>query len=85
MTYETFSLDIDSDGIALVTIDLHGQSMNVWNEALITDFKAFVEELISNDDIKGAVITSGNEIRFPRGCRSQHAWRVGSEQHGRGV
>jgi len=44
MTYETLTIDIDSDGIALVTIDLPGQSMNVWNEALIADFKAFVEE-----------------------------------------
>lgn len=68
MTYETFSLDIDSDGIALVTIDLPGQSMNVWNEALITDFKAFVEELISNDDIKGAVITSGKKSGFLAGA-----------------
>lgn len=68
MTYETFSLDIDSDGIALVTIDLPGQSMNVWNEALITDFKAFVEELISNDDITGAVITSGKKSGFLAGA-----------------
>ena len=52
MTYETFTVDIDSDGIALVTIDLPGQSMNVWNEALMNDFKAFVEDFISNDDIK---------------------------------
>lgn len=68
MTYETFSLDIDSDGIALVTIDLPDQSMNVWNEALITDFKAFVEELISKDDIKGAVITSGKKSGFLAGA-----------------
>ena len=68
MTYETFSLDIDSDGIALVTIDLPGQSMNVWNQALITDFKAFVEELISNDDITGAVITSGKKSGFLAGA-----------------
>ena len=32
MTYETFTVDIDSDGIALVTIDVPGVSMNVWNE-----------------------------------------------------
>ena len=68
MTYETLSLDIDSDGIALVTIDLPGQSMNVWNEALIADFKSFVDELIGNDAIKGAVITSGKKSGFLAGA-----------------
>ncbi|MGB5724013.1 MAG: enoyl-CoA hydratase-related protein, partial [Parasphingorhabdus sp.] len=68
MTYETFTVDIDSDGIALVTIDLPGQSMNVWNQALITDFKAFVEELIGKDEIKGAVITSGKKSGFLAGA-----------------
>ncbi len=68
MTYETFTVDIDSDGIALVTIDLPGQSMNVWNEALITEFKAFVDEFIGNDDIKGVVITSGKKSGFLAGA-----------------
>ncbi|MEP6011205.1 MAG: enoyl-CoA hydratase-related protein, partial [Parasphingorhabdus sp.] len=68
MTYETFTVDIDSDGIALVTIDVPGVSMNVWNEALIADFKAFVPELNSNDAIKGAVITSGKKSGFLAGA-----------------
>ncbi|WP_108811493.1 3-hydroxyacyl-CoA dehydrogenase NAD-binding domain-containing protein [Sphingorhabdus sp. Alg231-15] len=68
MTYETLTVDIDSDGIALVTIDLPGQSMNVWNEGLMADFPKFVEELIANDDIKGAVITSGKKSGFLAGA-----------------
>ena len=68
MSYETFTVDIDSDGIALVTIDLPGQSMNVWNQALIADFKAFTEELINKDEIKGAVITSGKKSGFLAGA-----------------
>lgn len=68
MTYETLTVDIDSDGIALVTIDLPGQSMNVWNEGLMADFPKFVDELISNDDIKGAVITSGKKSGFLAGA-----------------
>jgi 3-hydroxyacyl-CoA dehydrogenase / enoyl-CoA hydratase / 3-hydroxybutyryl-CoA epimerase len=68
MTYETLTVDLDSDGIALVTIDLPGQSMNVWNQALIADFKAFIEELISKDEIKGAVITSGKPSGFLAGA-----------------
>ncbi|MEM8772779.1 MAG: 3-hydroxyacyl-CoA dehydrogenase NAD-binding domain-containing protein [Pseudomonadota bacterium] len=68
MTYETLSVDIDSDGIALVTIDLPGQSMNVWNEALMADFEKFVDDFVSNDDIKGAVITSGKQSGFLAGA-----------------
>jgi len=68
MTYETLSVDIDSDGIALVTIDVPGQTMNVWNEGLIADFPKFVDELISNDAIKGAVITSGKKSGFLAGA-----------------
>ena len=68
MTYETLSVDIDSDGIALVTIDLPGQSMNVWNEDLMKDFEAFVDDLIANETIKGAVITSGKSSGFLAGA-----------------
>ncbi len=68
MTYKTFTVDIDSDGIALVTIDLPGQSMNVWNGELMAEFPKFVDELISNDDIKGAVITSGKKSGFLAGA-----------------
>ncbi len=68
MSYETITVDIDGDGIALVTIDLPGQSMNVWNETLMQEFQAFVEDFVSNDDIKGAVITSGKKSGFLAGA-----------------
>ncbi len=68
MTYTTLKLDIDADGIALVTIDLPGQSMNVWNEALMADFAKFVDDFVGNDAIKGAVITSGKASGFLAGA-----------------
>ena len=68
MAYETFSVDVDSDGIALVTIDLPGQSMNVWNEALLREFDAFVDAFIADDAMKGAVITSGKTSGFLAGA-----------------
>ncbi|RFB06177.1 3-hydroxyacyl-CoA dehydrogenase NAD-binding domain-containing protein [Parvularcula marina] len=68
MTYTTFSFETDSDGIALLTIDLPGQSMNVWNQALIDDFEKAVDEFLSNDDIKGLVITSGKPSGFLAGA-----------------
>ncbi len=68
MSYETITVDIDADGIALVTIDLPGKSMNVWNAALMREFSSFVDEFCTNDDIKGAVITSGKKSGFLAGA-----------------
>ncbi|MEO0399491.1 MAG: 3-hydroxyacyl-CoA dehydrogenase NAD-binding domain-containing protein [Pseudomonadota bacterium] len=68
MAYEALSVDVDSDGIALVTIDLPGQSMNVFNEALMRDLAAFIDDFISNDSIKGAVLTSGKSSGFIAGA-----------------
>jgi 3-hydroxyacyl-CoA dehydrogenase/enoyl-CoA hydratase/3-hydroxybutyryl-CoA epimerase len=68
MTNEAMTVEIDGDGIALVTIDLKGQSMNVWNEALMTEFAAFIERFCADDAIKGAVITSGKKSGFLAGA-----------------
>lgn len=68
MTYKTFSVDFDSDGIALVTIDLPGATMNVWNDDLIAEFGAWVEDFTTNEAVKGAVITSGKATGFLAGA-----------------
>ena len=68
MAYTAMKVEIDGDGIALVTIDLPGQSMNVWNEALMADFSAFIGDFVGNDAIKGAVITSAKESGFLAGA-----------------
>ena len=68
MSYKTLTVETDADGIALVTIDLPGQSMNVWNADLISDFGAFVDDFISNEAMKGAVITSGKASGFLAGA-----------------
>ena len=68
MSYETFTIDVDSDGIALMTINIKDQTMNVWNEALMAEFPKFVEDFISNDAMKGLVIASGKENGFMAGA-----------------
>ncbi|MEM9421285.1 MAG: enoyl-CoA hydratase-related protein, partial [Pseudomonadota bacterium] len=68
MSYTTFSVETDADGIALLTIDLPDASMNVWNEALINEFESFVESFLADDAIKGLVITSGKESGFLAGA-----------------
>jgi 3-hydroxyacyl-CoA dehydrogenase/enoyl-CoA hydratase/3-hydroxybutyryl-CoA epimerase len=68
MSYETIKFDVDSDGIATLTIDIPGQSMNVWNEALIADFQKAVDAVLEDDKIIGAVVTSGKDSGFLAGA-----------------
>ena len=61
MAYENFKLDVDADGIALVTWDMPGRSMNVINLAVIEELGKLVEQIAGDAAIKGAVITAGKE------------------------
>lgn len=56
---ETIRYEVDSDGIALLTIDLPNASMNVFNAQLIKDLDTCVDKVLTDDAVKGAVITSG--------------------------
>jgi 3-hydroxyacyl-CoA dehydrogenase/enoyl-CoA hydratase/3-hydroxybutyryl-CoA epimerase len=61
MTYKHFKLDIDGDGIALITWDSPDRSMNVIDMSVIEELSAIVEQVKSDAAIKGAVITSGKD------------------------
>src|SRR5262249_47222714 len=61
MTYINFKLDTDADGIALITWDAPGRSMNVIDLKVIEELADIVDKVASDPAIKGAVITSGKE------------------------
>jgi 3-hydroxyacyl-CoA dehydrogenase/enoyl-CoA hydratase/3-hydroxybutyryl-CoA epimerase len=61
MTYTNFTLDIDADGIALITWDMPGRSMNVFTEEAMLELNAIVDKVAGDAAIKGAVITSGKD------------------------
>jgi 3-hydroxyacyl-CoA dehydrogenase/enoyl-CoA hydratase/3-hydroxybutyryl-CoA epimerase len=61
MPHVNFSLDIDADGIALVTWNAPGRSTNLIDRKVIEELAAIVEQVASDAAIKGAVITSGKE------------------------
>src|SRR5262249_41450824 len=61
MTTVNFKLDIDADGIALVTWDVPGRSMNVIDLETIEELSTIVEKVAGDASIKGAVITSGKD------------------------
>lgn len=58
---DSFKLDVDSDGIALVTWDKPDRSMNLIDVPMMTELAAIVEKVASDAAIKGAVITSAKE------------------------
>ena len=61
MTLQNFTLDIDADGIALVTWNMPGRSMNVIDAKVGQELSSIVEKVTTDAAIKGAVITSGKD------------------------
>jgi 3-hydroxyacyl-CoA dehydrogenase/enoyl-CoA hydratase/3-hydroxybutyryl-CoA epimerase len=58
---DTIRYAVDADGIALLTIDLPGRSMNVLTLELLDELEALVDRVAGDDGVKGAVITSGKK------------------------
>ena len=56
-----FRIETDADGIALVTWDSPGRSMNVLGPEVIEEIGKFVDLVASDEKIKGAVVTSGKD------------------------
>ncbi|MBL8582015.1 MAG: enoyl-CoA hydratase/isomerase family protein [Rhizobiaceae bacterium] len=61
MTYKNFTVDTDAEGIALVTWDMPGRSMNVFTEEAMRELEAIIDTVAAQAGIKGAVITSGKD------------------------
>lgn len=56
-----FHYDVDADGIATITWDLADKSMNVLNLEGTAELDALIDKVLSDDAVKGAVITSGKK------------------------
>ncbi|MGY3442330.1 MULTISPECIES: 3-hydroxyacyl-CoA dehydrogenase NAD-binding domain-containing protein [unclassified Bradyrhizobium] len=61
MAYKNFKFDVDGDGIALVTWDIPGRSMNVFDEVSTQEIGEIIKRTTSDPAIKGVVITSAKE------------------------
>lgn len=55
----TIKYEVDNDGIALLCIDVEDKPMNVLTQAFVTELAEHVEKVAIDDNVKGAVITSG--------------------------
>lgn len=59
MSNEIFTVDVDNDGIALVTWDMAGRSMNVFTAEVMEQLDGLVDRFVADDAVKGVVFTSG--------------------------
>jgi len=61
LAYENFRVETDADGIALVTWDMPGRSLNVFTAKVMEEITAIVEALAADAAVKGVVIKSGKK------------------------
>ena len=61
MNLTNFRFETDADGIALVSWDMPGRSMNVINAEVVGELGQIADKIASDEAIKGAVFTSGKE------------------------
>jgi 3-hydroxyacyl-CoA dehydrogenase/enoyl-CoA hydratase/3-hydroxybutyryl-CoA epimerase len=61
MNTEVIRFAVDTDGIATLTIDYPGKSMNVIDQAFIDSLGACIDRVVSDSSIRGAIITSGKD------------------------
>ncbi|KQV32089.1 3-hydroxyacyl-CoA dehydrogenase [Rhizobium sp. Root1203] len=58
-TYINFTVETDADGIALVTWDMPGKSMNVFTSDVMEELDAIIDQTVADSAVKGVVVTSG--------------------------
>jgi 3-hydroxyacyl-CoA dehydrogenase/enoyl-CoA hydratase/3-hydroxybutyryl-CoA epimerase len=61
MAYENFRFETGEDGIAVVTWDMPGRSMNVISFPVMEELEQIIEQVATDPTIKGAVILSGKK------------------------
>ncbi|TJY63240.1 3-hydroxyacyl-CoA dehydrogenase [Sinimarinibacterium sp. CAU 1509] len=64
----TLKFDIDTHGIAVLSIDVPERPMNVLTPELTSELKDAVERIATDASIKGAIITSGKPGSFVAGA-----------------
>lgn len=63
-----FSVDVRGDGIAVISIDVPNETMNVLKASFSTEANSTFEQIATDPKIKGAVIISGKDNSFMAGA-----------------
>src|ERR1700689_818845 len=70
MSFTHFRIETDADGVALVTWDSPGRSMNVLDNEAVEEIGKFGDQIAADPNIKGAVNTSGKGAFSGGGARA---------------
>ena len=62
-----FTMTKDADGVALITWDVPGKTMNVMSIDGLSELNALIDDALADDAVKGIVITSGKDGSFAGG------------------
>jgi len=62
-----FNYAVDADGVATITWDTIGKSMNVMSIQGFHDLDGMIDKALADDAVKGVIITSGKEGSFAGG------------------
>jgi 3-hydroxyacyl-CoA dehydrogenase/enoyl-CoA hydratase/3-hydroxybutyryl-CoA epimerase len=84
MNLNNFRFETDADGVALVTWDMPGRSMNVINPEVMSELGKIVDTISTDAAIKGAVITlakgvGGADLTFLQTAGAEFARRARTE------
>ncbi|WP_193140558.1 3-hydroxyacyl-CoA dehydrogenase NAD-binding domain-containing protein [Meridianimarinicoccus sp. MJW13] len=56
-----FTYDVDADGVATITWDVPGKSMNVMSLDGLAALEGFIDQALADDAVKGVILTSGKD------------------------
>ncbi|UWQ02459.1 enoyl-CoA hydratase/isomerase family protein [Aliiroseovarius crassostreae] len=56
-----FNYSVDADGVATISWDVPGKSMNVLSYAALEELNGHIDTVLADDAVKGAIITSGKK------------------------
>jgi 3-hydroxyacyl-CoA dehydrogenase/enoyl-CoA hydratase/3-hydroxybutyryl-CoA epimerase len=56
-----FTMKTDADGVAIITWDVQGKSMNVLSREAFATVETLIDQALADDAVKGIVLTSGKD------------------------
>ncbi|MEM8773759.1 MAG: 3-hydroxyacyl-CoA dehydrogenase NAD-binding domain-containing protein [Pseudomonadota bacterium] len=62
-----FKMEKGADGVAIITWDTVGKSMNVMNQQGFYDLEALIDDALADDAVKGIILSSGKKGSFAGG------------------
>lgn len=68
MNFENFQIDLEDDGIALLTFDVPARTMNTFTNGAIAELPAVIEALRSDEKVKAVLLCSGKSNGFCAGA-----------------